>query len=149
MRVVDVMTRMAVSCTEYCTAETAANLLIQTDCGVLPVLNDSSGEVIGVITEHSVCLRVLTLRCDPALIPARECMDYEPAVCRPEDNAYAVLAKLAKSHARGAIVISANNELEGFLSLSALAVRVATAAQERHAARKSGIEEGAHASRAA
>jgi CBS domain-containing protein len=116
--VIDLMTKTAIACTEFCTAETATNLLKQAEYGVLPVLNDLSREVIGVITERSICLRVVALRCDPAMIPAGECMDLQPAVCRPEDNAYAVLAKIAHSHARGAIVVNAHNELEGVLSVS-------------------------------
>jgi CBS domain-containing protein len=149
MRVVDVMIRSAISCTDACTAYTAANLLKQVDCGVLPVLEKVSREVIGVITERSLCLRVLALRCDPVTIPAGECVDFEPAVCRPEDTAYAVLAKLAQSHARGAIVVNANNELEGVVSISVLAIRVATAAQELYAALKRVNEQNAYVSRAA
>jgi len=134
MRVVDVMTRSALSCTEFCTAHTAANLMKQSSCGVLPVLSGASEEVIGVITERSVCLRVMALRCDPATIPAGECMDAYAAVCRPEDDAYAVLAKIAESQVRGAIVVDAANPLEGVLPVATLALRVATAARELYAA---------------
>jgi CBS domain-containing protein len=136
MRVVDVMTRTAISCTEFCTAHTAANLLKQSECGIVPVLNDTSREVVGVITERSVCLRVMAMRCDPATLPALECMDAAPAVCRPDDDAFAVLNKIALSQARGAIVVNANDELEGVLSLSTLAIRVSIAAQELYAALK-------------
>jgi len=57
-----------------------------------------------------------------------------PAVCRPEDDAYAVLTKYSQSHARGVVVVNDENELEGVLSLSVLASRAATAAQELYAA---------------
>ena len=57
-----------------------------------------------------------------------------PAVCHPEDDAYAVLAKFSQSHARGVVVVKDENELEGVLSLSVLASRAAAAAQELYAA---------------
>ncbi|MGA2961204.1 MAG: CBS domain-containing protein [Candidatus Korobacteraceae bacterium] len=57
-----------------------------------------------------------------------------PAVCHPEDDAYAVLAKFAQSQSRGVVVVNDENELEGILSLSVLASRAAAAAQELYAA---------------
>jgi hypothetical protein len=57
-----------------------------------------------------------------------------PAVCHPEDDAYAVLAKFSQSHARGVVVVNDENELEGVLSLAVLAGRAASAARELYAA---------------
>jgi hypothetical protein len=57
-----------------------------------------------------------------------------PAVCHPEDDAYAVLEKFSQSHARGVVVVNDDNELEGVLSLAVLASRAATAARELYAA---------------
>lgn len=132
MRVLEVMSRAVVTCTEFCTAETAATLLRDAEYGVLPVLNGR--DVVGVVTERSICLRVVAQRCDPAAIPVLECMDSAPLVCHSEQDAYAVLARIAQSTARGAIVVDGNNELEGVLPLAVLAMRVATAARELYAA---------------
>ena len=134
MRVVDMMTRDPICCAESCTVETVAHLLSKIDCGVVPVLNELSRQVLGVITERSVCLEVVVQRRNPATVPAGECMARVPAVCHPEDDAYAVLAKFSQSHARGVVVVNDENELEGVLSLSVLASRAAAAAQELYAA---------------
>jgi CBS domain-containing protein len=143
MRVVDVMIRNPICCDESCTIETVAHLLNKVDCGVVPVLNQLSQQVLGVITERSVCLEVVALRRNPATILAGECLTRAPAVCHPHDDAYAVLAKFSHSHARGVIVINDENELAGVLSLSVLACRAAAAAQELYAALQKVNEENA------
>jgi len=134
MRVVDVMIKDPICCAESCTVETVAHLLSKVDCGVVPVLNELSRQVLGVITERSVCLEVVAQRRNPATVPAGACMARVPAVCHPEDDAYAVLAKFAQSQSRGVVVVNDENELEGILSLSVLASRAAAAAQELYAA---------------
>ena len=148
MRVVDVMIRDPICCTESCTVETVAHLLKQAGCGVVPVLNQSSQQVVGVVTERSVCVEVVALRRNPATVPAGECMARAPAVCRPEDDAYAVLAAFSQSTARGVVVINDKGELEGILQLSVLASRAATAAQELYAALQKVNGENASASKA-
>jgi CBS domain-containing protein len=134
MRVVEMMIRDPICCAESCTVETVAHLLSKVDCGVVTVLNQLSRQVLGVITERSVCLEVVAHRRNPATVTAGECMARVPAVCHPEDDAYAVLAKFSQSHARGVVVINDENELVGVLSLSVLASRAASAAQELYAA---------------
>src|ERR1019366_8836203 len=134
MRVVDVMIKDPICCAESCTVETVAHLLSKVDCGVVPVLNQLSRQVLGVVTERSVCLEVVAQRRNPTTVPAGECMARAPAVCHPEDDAYAVLAKFSQFQSRGVVVVNDENELEGNLSLSVLASRAATAAQELYAA---------------
>jgi CBS domain-containing protein len=143
MRVVDMMTRDPICCAESCTVETVAHLLSKVDCGVVPVLNQLSRQVLGVITERSVCLEVVAQRRNPTTVSAGECMARAPAVCHPEDDAYAVLARFSQSRSRGVVVVNDENELEGVLSLSVLASRAATAAQELYAALQKINEENA------
>jgi CBS domain-containing protein len=95
------------------------------------------------MSERSVCLRVLALRCDT---PSWECIDPTPAVCRPGDDAFAALATIAQSQVRGAVAVNAENELLGVLSHSMLAIRVSTAAQELYAALKNLHDSKAHVS---
>ena len=68
---------------------TVAHLLNKADYGVVPVLNQLSRGVLGVITERSICLEVVAQRRNPATVPAGECMAYAPVVCHPEDDSYA------------------------------------------------------------
>jgi CBS domain-containing protein len=143
MRVEDVMIKDPICCAESCTAETVAHLLSKADCGVVPVLNQLSRQVLGVVTERSVCLEVVAQRRNPTTVPAGECMARAPAVCHPEDDAYAVLARFSQSQSRGVVVVNDENELEGILSLSVLASRAATAAQELYAALQKINEENA------
>jgi CBS domain-containing protein len=143
MRVVDVMIKDPICCAESCTVETVAHLLSKVDCGVVPVLNQLSRQVLGVVTERSVCLEVVAQRRNPTTVPAGECMARAPAVCHPEDDAYAVLAKFSQFQSRGVVVVNDENELEGILSLSVLASRAATAAQELYAALQKVNEENA------
>ena len=134
MRILGLMSTRKISCTETCTAETAAILLDGIACGVLPVLNGESGQVVGVITERSLCKMVLSAGLDPEKTLASDCLDDTPAVCNSEDDVRKVLLETAKSLSRGAVVVNGSNELLGVVSLSSLAIHMATAAQELYGA---------------
>jgi len=134
MRILGLMSARKISCAETCTAEAAAILLSGITGGILPVVNPDSGQVVGVITERSLCKAVLSAGLDPAVTLVIECLDDAPAVCNSQDDVHEVLLKVAQGRSRGAVVLNESNEFVGVVSMSSLALYMATAAQELYAA---------------
>jgi len=143
------MSARKISCAETCTAEAAAILLSGITGGILPVVNAESGQVVGVVTERSLCNAVLSAGLDPAQTTVIECLDDAPAVCDSQDDVHHVLLKVAQGRSRGAIVVNESNEFVGVVSLSSLAIYMATAAQELYAALEKVNRKGLSATSAA
>ena len=76
------------SAPQCCAGETllddVANLMVEADCGEIPVV-DASNRLIGVITDRDIVCRVVAKGKNPTAVTASECMT-EPVVCVKEDT---------------------------------------------------------------
>jgi CBS domain-containing protein len=83
MKVRDIMTESPACCSPDQTAREAARLMAQNDCGAIPVVEETSRRVVGVVTDRDLALRVLAEGRGPDT-PVREAMTPDPACCTPE-----------------------------------------------------------------
>jgi CBS domain-containing protein len=117
MRVQDVMTSPAHSCTPDASLAAAALAMKDYGCGALPVL-DNAGRPVGILTDRDVCLAVARKNRFPAAIKVREVMTFNPFTCGPgTDLGYAVNV-MAEGHFRRLPVVDGNGRLVGILSTS-------------------------------
>jgi CBS domain-containing protein len=85
MQMRDAMTKDPVCCTPDTTIEAAALMMLQRDCGAIPVVADlASRTPVGIITDRDIVTRVVAQGIDPRGLPVRECMT-APAVTILED----------------------------------------------------------------
>jgi CBS domain-containing protein len=117
MRVQDVMTSPAHSCTPDANLATAALAMKDYDCGALPVL-DNAGRPVGILTDRDICLAVARKNRFPAAIPVREVMTREPFTCGPGTDLVYALNVMADRRVRRLPVVDGNGRLVGILSLS-------------------------------
>jgi CBS domain-containing protein len=59
MRIKEVMNQPAITCSEADSADNAARLMWEFDCGIIPVLHDD-GRLAGVITDRDICMAAYT-----------------------------------------------------------------------------------------
>ena len=117
MKVQDVMSSPAHSCTPDASLAAAAMTMKDYSCGALPVL-DNAGRPIGILTDRDVCLAAARKDRFPAAIKVREVMTCNPFTCGPgTDLAYAVNV-MAEGHFRRLPVVDRNGRLVGILSLT-------------------------------
>ena len=115
MKVQDVMTSPAHSCTPDASLASAAEAMRQYDCGALPVL-DNAGRPIGILTDRDVCLAVAHRNRFPAAIRVREVMTHDPFTCAPgTDLAYA-LKVMTACHIRRLPVVDPKGTLVGIVT---------------------------------
>jgi len=80
----DVMTRKPARCSPDTTLDVVARLMVQNNCGQIPVV-DSSDQVIGVITDRDIVSRVVAKGINPLMHTAESCMSF-PVVTLPDDT---------------------------------------------------------------
>jgi CBS domain-containing protein len=130
MRVCDIMTKRTICCTPQCTAQLAANLMREARSGFLLVLERASRRLVGVVTEHDLCLTVLAERRNPTQVTVGECMTADPVFCDPDDDVRTALGMMGNNRVRRLPVVNRNSELEGVLSIEDVLCETNIEAQE-------------------
>jgi CBS domain-containing protein len=87
MRVQDIMTKDPACCTEHTSLVHVARLMLENDCGAIPVVEDiPSKRLVGMITDRDIVTRTLAKGRDPFPMAAGECMSRPVATVTPEDG---------------------------------------------------------------
>ena len=117
MKVEDIFTREAKSCTPETSAADAADLMYETDCGALPVV-DEGGKVIGLVTDRDLAL-ALALTGRPATdLPVRTLLHPTLHTCRTSDEVRDALRTMRLHKIRRLPVVDGAGVLRGMLSFS-------------------------------
>jgi CBS domain-containing protein len=71
----DIMTAEPVCCTPDSSLADAARLMMQNDCGALPVIDGKeTAQPLGIITDRDIVCRALAIGKDPLKMTVRDCM---------------------------------------------------------------------------
>ena len=95
MKISALMTPHPVTCDPGTNLAEAAALMLQADCGILPVVEE--GKLRGVVTDRDLFIALGTRDLRPSGITVGEVMHGAVFTCDPEDDVEAVLA-LMKEH---------------------------------------------------
>jgi len=79
----DVMTPKPKCCSPETVLTDVAKLMVDADCGEIPVV-DASNKLVGVVTDRDIVCRVVAKGKNPASVKAGECMS-QPVVSVTED----------------------------------------------------------------
>jgi CBS domain-containing protein len=124
MRAREVMTREPACCTPDASAEEAARLMREHDCGVIPVVEDEdSRTLVGVVTDRDIALRGVGEGRGPD-VPVRELMTRGPQSCSPDDDIRDVEKVMKEKKVRRVPIIDAAGHLVGIIAQADVAIRV-------------------------
>jgi CBS domain-containing protein len=85
MNVREIMSKDPVCCTPETSVVDAAKLMVENDCGQIPVVQDQqSRRLVGVVTDRDICCRVVARNLSPASIKVRDCMSSPVATVKPD-----------------------------------------------------------------
>jgi len=96
MKISDLMTPDPVTCLATTNLAQAAALMLQGDCGVLPVLED--GKLRGVVTDRDLFIALGTRDQQPSTVTIADVIHGPLFSCSPDDDVEVVLA-IMKTHA--------------------------------------------------
>ena len=84
MTVRDIMTANPACCGPGTPIPQVAQLMVEFDCGEIPVLDPGSGTLVGVITDRDIICRAVARNENPLLLTARDCMSSPVVTVTPE-----------------------------------------------------------------
>ena len=123
MRVRDVMTRDPVCCTPDTSLAAAARLMVDCDCGALPVVGDLSGRMpLGVITDRDIVTRVIAQGRDPAMLTVRDCMTAPAITILADTKLHECVEMLELCQIRRVIVVDDTGACVGMVAQADIAL---------------------------
>jgi CBS domain-containing protein len=117
----DIMTPSPQCCSGETTLNDVANLMVEADCGEIPI-TDSSNRLVGVITDRDIVCRAVAKGKNPTAVTAAEIMT-EPVVCVNEDTTLdAVLGVMEENQIRRVPVVDATGCCCGIIAQADVAL---------------------------
>lgn len=129
MKIAQLMTKNVKTCRHGDMLEAAVKLMWDYDIGSLPVVDDTSGQVIGMITDRDACMAAFMQGKPLSAVPVAVAMTNHPVTCRPEATDRAVAELMAKHKIRRIPVVDDDQKPIGIVSLNDLAVAMAKGRQ--------------------
>lgn len=120
MKIETLMTRPVRACAPTDTLDTAAHLMWEGDCGIVPVV-DADGRPVGVLTDRDVCMSALFNGAPLGELPVARAMSRELVCVSSSDSIHDALDRMRERRVRRLPVVDAEGRLAGMLSLADVA----------------------------
>ena len=134
MRVREVMTRSPQCCSVDQSANDAARIMWERDCGAVPVI-DGAGIVVGMVTDRDICIGAYFHGASLGDIPLTDIMSREVCACEEDADLNEAERAMRDSQVRRLPITDRTGRLVGILSLSDVAQLVARTGSLRPAGR--------------
>lgn len=125
MKVKEIMTENPICCVGKTSLEEVARMMVENDCGAIPVVADQEGwRPIGIITDRDITCRAVAEGRNPLELTAEEIMTPSPVTAMPETD-LAECEKLMEEHQlRRILVVDESGGCCGIVALADIARNV-------------------------
>ena len=117
MRIKDVMTREPATCSPTTSLAAAAALMLDKDCGILPVVDDH-GKLVGVVTDRDMYIALATRNVLASQMTVGEVARKQVFTCGPDDDVHAALAAMKEHRVRRLPVEGFGRTVVGIVSMN-------------------------------
>jgi CBS domain-containing protein len=131
MDVETLMTRDVGYCAPDDAMATAARIMWERDCGIVPVVDPGTGRLVGVVTDRDLCMAAYTRDERLSRMRVREAMSARVFTCHPHEEVAAAHDRMRANQVRRLPVVDGEERLVGILSLNDLACHAASPAATR------------------
>jgi CBS domain-containing protein len=121
MKAQELMTKSPACCTPESTVREAARLMLEHDCGCIPVVEKDGTRLVGVVTDRDIACRCVAEGGGPET-PVKEIMTSDPRCCHPEDDVAAVEQIMMQAQIRRVPVVDARGDCVGMIAQADLAL---------------------------
>jgi CBS domain-containing protein len=122
MQVKDIMTTDPACCTPQTTLQEAVQLMIDNDCGEIPVVDDfETAKPVGVITDRDIVCRTIGKGLNPMDMTVSDCMSTPLISITPESSLNECYQLLEENQIRRVPVVDASGKCVGIVSLADIA----------------------------
>lgn len=122
MRVDELMTRDPATCVAGTPLRQVAQMMVEHDCGLIPVLGEAR-RPIGVVTDRDIACRVVAEGRDPYALTAGDVMTRECVTVSEDTSAERCCEVLEENQIRRAIVVDDVGRCIGMIAVADLARR--------------------------
>jgi CBS domain-containing protein len=118
----DIMTRDPACCAPGTTLDEVAKMMVQNNCGEIPVI-DTSDRVVGVITDRDIVCRVVAEGKNPMGYSVEMCMSQPVVTIREDTPLDQIVRTMEKHQIRRVPVLNASGGCAGIVSQADLALK--------------------------
>ena len=122
MKVRDVMTEPAVTCSPQTSLAVAARLMRDADYGALAVV-DAQGNLAGIITDRDICVALAGTNRNAVNVSVHEAMTHRVFTAGSDDDVHGALATMRTRRVRRLPVCDADRRPVGMLSIEDVVIR--------------------------
>jgi CBS domain-containing protein len=116
VKVKDIMTAQPATCAPYSNLAEAAELMLDADCGMLPVIE--GGKLVGVVTDRDMFIALATRDARPSDLTVGQVAGTRVFTCEPDDDVHAVLATMKQHRVRRLPVEGFGHTVVGIVSMN-------------------------------
>ena len=117
MKVKDIMTAEPRTCSSSTNLGAAAALMLDGDCGILPVV-DKDGKLVGVVTDRDMYIALATRNKRASQMTVGEVARKTVVTCGPEDEVHTALATMKEHRVRRLPVEGFGSTVLGIVSMN-------------------------------
>ena len=117
MNVKSLMTAAPRTCTPATNLAEAAALMLDADCGILPVVDDA-GKLVGVVTDRDMYIALATRNALASQLTVGDVARRRVFTCGPDDDVQSALATMKQHHVRRLPVEGFGGTVAGIISMN-------------------------------
>ena len=117
MNVKSLMTSAPRTCTPATNLAEAAALMLDADCGILPVVDDE-GRLVGIVTDRDMYIALATRNTLASQLTVGDVARSEVFTCGPDDDVQSALATMRQHHVRRLPVEGFGGTVAGIISMN-------------------------------
>jgi CBS domain-containing protein len=117
MKAKDIMTPQPVSCAPHDSAQKAARLMVEHDCGVIPIVEGADRRLAGIVTDRDLSNAVVAEGKDAGTVRLKECMTGQVIAANEDDDTEILLNLMVENQIRRIPVCDKDDRLVGIVSI--------------------------------
>lgn len=121
----ELMTPSPTCCQPVHTIVEVAEIMKREDVGLVPVVDEATNKLIGVLTDRDIVMNVVADGRDPRGTAVSEVMTTDPCSCLEQDSVETVMQQMAAHQVRRIPIVDATGAIVGIVSQADVATRLA------------------------
>jgi CBS domain-containing protein len=117
MKIKDIMTPEPATCFPATNLAAAAALMLDADCGILPVV-DEQGKLVGIVTDRDMYIALATRNALASQVAVGEVARTTVHTCSPDDDVQTALATMKQHRVRRLPVAGFGGTVAGIVSMN-------------------------------
>jgi CBS domain-containing protein len=131
MKIKDIMTSEPATCSPTTNLAAAARLMLDADCGILPVVDDH-GKLVGVVTDRDMYIALATRNTLASQITVGDVARNQVFTCGPDDDVQVALATMKEHRVRRLPVEGFGGTVAGIVSMNDIVLAAGPRKGVRH-----------------